>query len=134
MDDVAFRRNRTYESRDFSARRTPNYQYEVPIKHENVSAAQEIEESSSYQTEYCHDESKNKKIDIDKVSTVFGERMLKRIAETIKEEDKQKMLALNGEIAEESIKENGSRSSVNKNDNESTSVTRDSGSVIKNQS
>jgi len=92
-----------------------------------VPLMQEVEPQSR-QAEFCQNENKSKKIqnDVAQISTVFGERMHKKIMEIAKEEEKQKSLKLNGgkEIVEENNKENGSRSNLN---NKSISVTRDSG-------
>jgi hypothetical protein len=103
---------------------------EIAVQEVPIPVMQEVE-FQSHQTEFCQNEIKNKKIenDVDKISTVFGERMHKKIMEIAKEEEKQKtslMLNAGKEIAEESNKENGSRSSLN-NDNKSISVTRNSG-------
>lgn len=104
----------------------PNQQYDVTKQHESVPAMQEIE-SKSHETEFCQDENKNNTMHIDidpQISTVFGERMHKRIVESVKEDEKQKLSTFREkEIAEESNKENGSQSSIN----ESTFVARNPG-------
>lgn len=137
MDDTTFRRNRTSELQSFSAHRTSN---QHDIKNDNVSTMQEVE-SRLHQTDFVEDKNKNQKVqnDIDQIHTIFGKRMHKRIVETIKEEkEKQKIPSSvneEKEIAEESNKENGFRSSINNNGDKSISITRnfDTGKVIKKQ-
>lgn len=86
-------------------------------------------ETESHQIQFCHDEYKSGKppSDVNRIPTVFGERLHKRIMEDEKEEEKQKLrVELSVEtkdISKENIvkndKENGSQFSVNNNDNES---------------
>lgn len=87
-------------------------------------------ETESHQIQFHYDEHKSRKPqnDVNRISTVFGERLHKRIIENEKDEKKQKtLLKLNVEaktkdISKENIiennKENGSQFSIN-NGNES---------------
>jgi len=129
LDDTTFRRSRNSGSLGFSTHRL-SHQHTVTRKYENVPSIHSQEtEIESYQIQFYHDEYKNRKSqnDVNRIPTVFGERLHKRIIEDEKEEKKQKaLLKLSAEtkdISKENIiennKENGFQFSINNKDNES---------------
>lgn len=94
-----------------------------------------------HQIQFHCDEYKNKKpqTDVNQITTLFGERLQKRIMEDEKEEKKQKaLLKLNVETKTEDIpknnvendKENGSQFSIN--NDESNIEQRSTSGIVKN--
>lgn len=135
---MAFRRNNKGESQTFSAYKQPHRTPAVAETYESVSYihSYESENDKLNETELRRDKYKKIKSEksVDQVSTVFGERLHKRI---MKDEIGEKMVAAlkpNPEINAretsnivESNKENGSQLNVNK-DNESNIAMKNSSS------
>ncbi|XP_025075058.1 uncharacterized protein LOC105431003 [Pogonomyrmex barbatus] len=127
LDDATFRRNNRNESKGFSIHRLA-HQHTLTRKYENVpSIYLEESETELHQIKFCHDEYEDKKSqnDIKRISTLFGERLHKRIMEEENEKTKQKALKLSAEVktkefpkkdSVENNKENGSQFSINNNE------------------
>lgn len=127
MDDITFRRSNRSQAPDFSTHRLPQQQT-VTKDYENIpSAYSEESETESYQNQLHHDEYKSWKpqTDVNRMPTLFGERLRKRIMEDEKEEKKQKaLLQLNIEAETNNVpknvvendKENSSQFSKNNNE------------------
>ncbi|XP_011158217.2 origin recognition complex subunit 1 isoform X1 [Solenopsis invicta] len=134
LNDITFRRSNRNEG--FSTHRS-SQQRNVTRKYEDVSSIHSEEsETEPYEIGFRQNKYKLQN-DVNRVSTVFGERLHKKIMETEEEEKKQKaLLKLGAEVKTEDIpknsivendKENGSQFSINNNDNE-TNVRRCSSS------
>lgn len=123
MDDVTFRRNNRSEASCFSTHRLP-YQHIVTRKYENIPSTQEKVES--HQIQFHHDDKSWKsQIDVNRLPTLFGDRLQKKIMEDEKEEKEQKaLLKLSVKVKTENTstnkfvendKENESKFSINNN-------------------
>lgn len=124
LDDVTFRRG--HNSVGFSTYRLRHQSR----NYENVSSMHSQDsETESHQIQFHYEyKSKKPQTDVNRIPTVFGQRLHKRIMEDEKEEKKQKALlkldaeAKTNDISKENVvendKENGSQFGVN-NDNES---------------
>ncbi|XP_028050279.1 putative uncharacterized protein DDB_G0282133 isoform X2 [Monomorium pharaonis] len=123
LDDITFRRSNRNGYLDFS---THNSSHQPAIKVEDVSLVHSEEsETEVHQIEFRQDKSRKLQKDVNRIPTVFGERLHKKIMEYNEEEKKQKaLLKLDAEVKTEAIpknsnvendKENGSQFSTNNN-------------------
>jgi len=117
LDDVTFRRNNKSEASCFSTHRLPYhiYQHTVTRKYENIPSTQKKVESHQIQFHH-YDKSWKSQIDINRLPTLFGDRLQKKIIEDEKEEKEQKaLLRLSVEVKTE---ENISTNNIVENDKE----------------
>lgn len=124
MDDVTFRRNNKSEASGFFTHRLP-HQHTVTRKYENVPSTHSQEsEAESHQIQLHHDEYKSRKpqIDVNRLPTLFGDRLQKKIMEDEKEKEQKALLKLSAEVKTKDIpknnvvgndKENESQFSIN---------------------
>ncbi|XP_071629060.1 uncharacterized protein Flash isoform X2 [Temnothorax longispinosus] len=107
LDDVTFRRSNRSEASGSSTHRLPR---QHTAKYENVPSTHSQEsETESHEIQFHHDEYKSKKpqTDVNRIPTLFGERLQKRLMESEEEEKKQKeMLKLGVEVKSADIPEN----------------------------
>nr|XP_012220554.1 PREDICTED: LOW QUALITY PROTEIN: major antigen [Linepithema humile] len=142
LDDVAFRRNNKGESQSFSAHKPSHQMSTITKTYESVSSIHSYENENDKLNQTELHRSKYKSIrsekSVDQISTVFGERLHKKIIKEEKEEKKVISLKLNPEINTketskenivESDKENGSQPNIN-NGNESNIAMKNSISEI----
>lgn len=127
MDDWTFRRGYRSEALDFSTHRLP-HQYTATRKYEDVPSMHSQEgEIESHQIQFQYDEYKNRKpqTDVNRIPTLFAERLQKRIMEDEKEDEKQKaLLKLSVEpepkdIPKNNVVENDKENGSHLNNNES---------------
>ncbi|XP_067212895.1 uncharacterized protein DDB_G0287625 isoform X2 [Linepithema humile] len=142
LDDVAFRRNNKGESQSFSAHKPSHQMSTITKTYESVSSIHSYENENDKLNQTELHRSKYKSIrsekSVDQISTVFGERLHKKIIKEEKEGKKVISLKLNPEINTketskenivESDKENGSQPNIN-NGNESNIAMKNSISEI----
>jgi len=135
LDDAAFRRNNKGGSQSSSIHKPSPQMLTASETYENVSSihSYENENDKLNHTELHCDKYKSMNLEknIDQISTVFGERLHKKIKDE-NEEKKIALLKFNPEITAketlkenivESDKENGSQANIN-NDNESNIVMK----------
>ncbi|XP_024890949.1 golgin IMH1, partial [Temnothorax curvispinosus] len=107
LDDVTFRRSNRSEASGSSTHRLP---HQHTAKYENVPSTHSQEsETESHEIQFHHDEYKSRKpqTDVNRIPTLFGERLQKRLMESEEEEKKQKeMLKLGVEVKSADIPEN----------------------------
>ncbi|XP_077268375.1 uncharacterized protein LOC143900649 [Temnothorax americanus] len=136
LDDVTFRRSNRSEASGSSTHRLPR---QHSAKYENVPWTHSQEsETESHEIQFHHDDYKSRKpqTDVNRIPTLFGERLQKRLMENEEEEKKQKaMLKLvvevkSADIPENNVVENDKEigSQFGTNDNNESNIERCSNS------
>ncbi|XP_071560512.1 uncharacterized protein Flash isoform X2 [Temnothorax nylanderi] len=136
LDDVTFRRSNRSEASGSSTHRLPR---QHTAKYENVPSTHSQEsETESHEIQFHHDDYKSRKpqTDVNRIPTLFGERLQKRLMENEEEEKKQKAILKLGvevksaDIPENNVVENDKEigSQFGTNDNNESNIERCSNS------